>query len=211
MKILQGSLHDDQAKRHRSKRWFLFLIIRFRSVLCHLRYKRGEIKINANGSRQKFDGQSWRSVCTYNDCISYIVARGYCHRHDVEMQKKNSKVVSSMNNIPKQPTVSQTPIKRLMPSFISKKLKKGEIRLVRQEWNGTKWYSLCHHPSLRCQRRSGGMKFAYLCEEHFQDCKTNKTFNDVTDEVLVSPTIKRKKSKQFRTRHSYYFLCICSF
>ncbi|CAF3714522.1 unnamed protein product [Rotaria sordida] len=166
-------------------------------------HKRGDIIVDANGIRQKYDGLSWRPVCNLNNCNSFMVVRGYCHRHDVENRKKKSELLFSLDNTQQQNSTSQTEITRPIVST-RKKPRKGEIRLVRQQWNGTKWYSLCHYYTRECKRRSAGIKSAYLCDKHYQEYKKkhkdpNLIYNDNdndndNDHILLSPTIKRKKS-----------------
>ncbi|CAF3974498.1 unnamed protein product [Rotaria sp. Silwood2] len=171
-----------------------------KKIKCH---QRGDIMVDANGIRQKYDGQSWRPICNVNNCKSFIVAHGYCHRHDVENRQKKSAVVSSLDDTPQQNSIPKTKITR--PIVLTKnKPKKGEIRLVRQQWNGTKWYSLCHYHTRDCQRRSAGVKSAYLCEKHYQEYikqrkNPNLIYNDDdnendNDQVLLSPIIKRKRT-----------------
>ncbi|CAF4698903.1 unnamed protein product [Rotaria sp. Silwood1] len=167
-------------------------------------YQRGDIRVDAEGIRHKYDGQSWRLVCSIDSCKSYIVAHGYCHRHDMENRKKKPKVLSALNDTPQQQnSIPQAKIKQsTIPTRT--KPKKGEIRLVRQQWNGTKWYSLCHYHTRNCKRRSAGVKSAYLCEKHYKEYIMNQKnpnliYNDNdngsdNDQILLSPIIKRKKT-----------------
>ncbi|CAF3920137.1 unnamed protein product [Rotaria magnacalcarata] len=158
---------------------------------------RGDIMTHADGTRRKYDGVSWRPVCKSNNCKSYLVARGFCRRHDVEDRKRTSKSLSSLNNTSKQNTIPKSQLERsVRPTKI--KPRKGEIRSVRQQWNGTKWYSLCHYDAEDCQRRSAGAKSGYLCEKHFEEFKNKQKDQTSTNDhnaALLSPTIKRKKCK----------------
>ncbi|CAF2049423.1 unnamed protein product [Rotaria magnacalcarata] len=157
---------------------------------------RGDIMTHADGTRRKYDGVSWRPVCKSNNCKSYLVARGFCRRHDVEDRKRTSKSLSSLNNTSKQNTIPKSQLERsVRPTKI--KPRKGEIRSVRQQWNGTKWHSLCHYDAEDCQRRSAGAKSGYLCEKHFEEFKNKQKDQTSTNDhnaALLSPTIKRKKS-----------------
>ncbi|UJR33685.1 hypothetical protein I4U23_021114 [Adineta vaga] len=151
-------------------------------------HKRGDIMLNSQGIRQKYDGYSWRSVCNYNSCISYVVRHGYCHRHDMEIRKKKS-------NIPLQLSKNKSQITRVKTSPILNP-KKGDIQMIRQLWNGTKWYSLCHYYTRDCPRRSGGKKHGYLCDIHYREYlkkQKDSTLIDNYDQILLSPTMKRKK------------------
>ena len=51
------------------------------------------------------------------------------------------------------------------------KPKRGDVQLIRQQWNGTKWYSLCHYADEFCSRRSAGIKCDYLCDKHYRASK----------------------------------------
>ncbi len=158
--------------------------------------------IDADGIRQKSNGKIWRPVCTYENCNSFIVAHGYCHRHDVEMRKKKSEILSSLSdNNPQPNSISNSQITRLIKPTIETP-KKGEIQLVRQQWNGTKWYSLCHYHTGNCTRRSNGKKCAYLCDVHYKEYLEKQK-----DQILLSPTVKRKKcnySKNLIFNNSVY-------
>ena len=78
-----------------------------------------------------------------------------------------------------------------------KKLKKGDIRLVRQQWNGTKWYSLCRYQDGNCQRRSIGLKSAYLCDIHYREYRNQQKNQDLIDrnnQISLSSIVKPKTS-----------------
>jgi len=143
--------------------------------------------IDANGILQKYNGKLWRPVCNYKNCKSYLVARGYCHRHDMEIRKKKSEILSSLNDIQQPNSISESQITRSIPLPIEKP-KKGDIQNVRQRWNGTKWYSLCHYHTQDCTRRSRGIKCAHLCDIHYKEYKEKQK-----NQNLLSPTVKRKK------------------
>lgn len=132
--------------------------------------------MQADGTRQKYDGQSWRLACKDIHCKCLAVAHGYCRRHDILTRKKNLNCNSISTDLVLSivdPTVISIPVSKssITRSRSSKaaKLKKGDIQLVRQQWNGTKWYSLCHHPSGNCKNRSGGAKCAHLCQVHYRE------------------------------------------
>jgi hypothetical protein len=155
--------------------------------------------VKDNGTRQKYDGKSWRPTCTYDECISYMVRRGYCHRHDKEAQKKADEILPSSDEHP-QP-ISKTRKTRSRPSTITKPTK-GDIQLVRQQWNGAKWYSLCQHHTRDCSRRSRGIKCEYLCDAHFKEDQEKKRNNDIP----LSPTIKRQRCNLFRIFYLNFFV-----
>jgi hypothetical protein len=166
--------------------------------------KRGDLMVDTNGIRQKYDGRSWRPVCNYKNCISFIVRHGYCHRHDMEIRNKKSKILPISDNNQQKKSRIKSQTKRVQSSSI-KKPKKGDIQLIRQLWNGTKWYSLCHYHTGDCTRRSTGKRHAYLCDTHYKEyLKQRKDQNliDHNDQVLLSPTVKRKRSNSL-----YIFIC----
>lgn len=167
--------------------------------------------VDADGIRQKYDGMCWRPVCSVSNCKSFVNARGLCYRHDTENRKKKSEVLSTLNNIQPRPSISESQIIRSSKPAKAQP-RKGEIRSVRQQWNGTKWYSLCNYNNGQCQRRSGGAKSAFLCEKHFREFKSGRkerisTYDDDDDFILLSPTIKRKKCN--KTIHfMFIYMCI---
>jgi hypothetical protein len=159
--------------------------------------------IDTDGIRQKYNGKIWRPVCTYDNCNSFIVAHGYCHRHDRENRKKRSEILSLLDDIPQENSISKSPITRSIPSIV-KKPKKGDIQLVRQLWSGNKWYSLCNYHTQDCTRRSAGLKYANLCDIHYK--KYLQKQKDQNNPISLSPRVKRKKCNSFQYfRFSYIF------
>ena len=141
--------------------------------------ERGKIVVRADGTREKFDGISWRLACKYENCKRLAITRGCCRPHDIDARQKNSTVLPSSADKPRrkiaQPTVrtiavSQSKITRSAPETITKP-RKGDVQLIRQQWNGTKWYSLCHYADEFCSRRSAGIKCDYLCDRHYRASK----------------------------------------
>lgn len=156
---------------------------------------RGDVKTAADGSHQKYNGKSWRPICAYIDCKSYIVTQGYCHRHYVEIRNKKSDILSSLNDIRQPNIVPELHTTRSEVSSVEKP-KKGDIQSIRQLWNGKKWYSLCQYHVKECTRRSGGIKRAYLCDMHYKEyLKQPKTSNVIPKNKSnsLSPIVKRKR------------------
>jgi len=145
-------------------------------------FQHGEVRRNAKGKREKFNGQTWRTLCTYKNCKSYAITHHYCHRHNTEMNRKR----------PNIPQINKTTKSSCSPI---ENPKKGDVHCVRQRWNGTKWYSLCHHHSQTCQKRSQGMKYGYLCDVHYRQSLTKQKESSSNDRVLLSPRVRRKKCK----------------
>ena len=158
-------------------------------------HNRGEIRIKSNGIRERYNGKTWRAVCTYDSCNSFVVAHGYCHRHNIEMRKKTSEILSSLDDTPRQNIKSKSQNVRPL-SLTIEKPQKGDIQCIRQQWNGTKWYSLCHYYTQDCTRRSAGIKCAYLCDAHYKEYLArgkDPSLLGRNDQVLLSPRVKRKK------------------
>jgi len=110
----------------------------------------------------------------------------------MEIRQKNSEILSSLDDIPQQNFITKSQITKTIH-----KPKLGDIQLVRQRWNGTKWYSLCQYYTQDCTRRSNGIKSAYLCDIHYKEYLEkgkNQNLIDNNDPILLSPTVKRKKS-----------------
>jgi hypothetical protein len=103
--------------------------------------------------------------------------------------RKKSEIISLLNDSPRP---SQSQITRSIVPPITKP-KKGDIQLVRQQWNGTKWYSLCQHPTRNCTRRSTGIKFRNLCDAHYKEY-----LEEQKNLKLSSSKYKRKKSNLFK-------------
>jgi len=159
-------------------------------------HKRGDILVDTNGIRQKYNGKFWRPMCNYNNCKSFLVARGYCHRHDMEIRKKKSEILSSLDDMEHENSISESPVTQSIVSVIQKP-KKGDIQCVRQQWNGTKWYSLCHYYTQDCSRRSRGIRAAHLCDIHYKEyIKKQKDKNLIAkkNSNSLSSKVKRKKS-----------------
>ncbi|CAF0842069.1 unnamed protein product [Adineta steineri] len=95
---------------------------------------------------------------------------------------------------------------RTKPSVVLKP-KKGDIQLIRQLWNGTKWYSLCHHPTQNCTKRSTGKHHRYLCEQHYKESQEKQKNPNLIDDndIIIESTAKRKKiihEESFRSDNS---------
>lgn len=119
------------------------------------------------------------------DCTSYIVTHGFCHRHNLVTRQTTSEIPSSLNDTPQtSPPIRSTSTPQ-----------KGDIQLIRQQWNGTKWSPLCNYHTHDCSRRSGGIKYAHLCDIHYRESlEKNKQRNAP---ILLSPTVKRKRCNSF--------------
>ncbi|CAF0887435.1 unnamed protein product [Adineta steineri] len=190
--------------------------------------KRGDLMIDTDGKGLKYDGHSWRYTCTNNNCKSYLVRNGFCQRHYLEMKKKQSEnsstsnnnqqeissisnnnrqeISSTSNNNQQENSTTKLRSIRTKPSVVLKP-KKGDIQLIRQLWNGTKWYSLCHHPTQNCTKRSTGKHHRYLCEQHYKESlEKQKNPNLIDDnDIIIESTAKRKKlihEESFRSDNS---------
>lgn len=150
--------------------------------------KRGDILVDANGIRQKYNGKFWRPICNYNNCKSFLVVRGYCHRHDMEIRKNKSQILSSLNDIEQESPIIQS----IVP--IIQKPKKGDIQCIRQKWNGTKWYSLCHYYTQDCSRRSRGIRSAHLCNIHYKEYIKKRKDKNLIAKKNLSSKAKRKQN-----------------
>ena len=148
--------------------------------------------IDVDGICQKYNGRMWRPICNYTDCKCFIVAHGYCRRHDSEIRKKRSEILSSLDDLPLQISLSTSSL----PTIVEKP-KKGDIQLVRQQWDGSKWFSLCNYHTQDCTRRSIGLKCANLCDVHYKE-HLEKQKRTQTNPILTSPRVKRKKCNSFR-------------
>ena len=135
-------------------------------------------------------------VCNYSDCQCYVVAYGYCHRHNLETYRNRSEILSSLNDILQQNTEPESP-----PTRTISKPKKGDIQLVRRQWNGTKWYPLCNYHTQDCPRRSAGLKYAHLCEIHYKESQEKPKERNTP--ILLSPTVKRKRCKRLEGHFSF--------
>ncbi|CAF0726556.1 unnamed protein product [Adineta steineri] len=168
--------------------------------------KRGDLMIDTDGKGLKYDGHSWRYTCTNNNCKSYLVRNGFCQRHYLEMKKKQSEnsstsnnnqqeISSTSNNNRQENSTMKSKSIRTKPSVVLKP-KKGDIQLIRQLWNGTKWYSLCHHPTQNCTKRSTGKHHRYLCEQHYKESQEKQKNPNLIDDndIIIESTAKRKKS-----------------
>lgn len=80
--------------------------------------------------------------------------------------------------------------------------KKGDIQMVRQQWNGTKWYPLCNYHTQDCPRRSSGVKHGHLCDQHYRE-SLEKSKERQTP-ILLSPTVKRKRCNIFEYTSSSF-------
>jgi len=165
----------------------------------HPQPKRGDIIIGENGIRQKYDGHSWRNACGDEKCPRIARKHGFCNIHSISARKRSQtteivtepalppppplpiptaivQITESPIRLPSPPVVrSESPIRLPSPPIIRSEspdvssLKKGDIQLVRQQWNGTKWYSLCHYPTEDCSRRSAGIKYHHFCHQHYRE------------------------------------------
>lgn len=45
------------------------------------KYKKGDIVVNPNGIRKKYNGKQWRRLCWVEECQRESQRRGYCSRH----------------------------------------------------------------------------------------------------------------------------------
>ncbi len=172
--------------------------IRFYLLLRH--HKRGDMMIGIDGIRQKYNGKIWRPVCNYTNCNCFIVAHGYCHRHDLENRKKKSEILSSLDDLLQQNSISKSPNTRSIPTIVEKP-NKGDIQLIRQQWSGNKWYSLCNYHTQDCTRRSAGLKYANLCDIHYKEYLEKQ--KNQTNPILLSPRVKRKKCNLFPYVHFF--------
>jgi hypothetical protein len=157
--------------------------------------------IDMDGIRQKYNGRTWHPICNYTDCKSFIVAHGYCRRHDTETRKKRSEILSSLDDLPEENSISTSSI-----STIVEKPKKGDIQLIRQQWNGNKWYSLCNFHTQDCTRRSAGQKYANLCDIHYKEHLEKQ--NAQSSLSLTSPRVKRKKCNSIRILSFFSYLIL---
>ncbi|CAF1054726.1 unnamed protein product [Adineta ricciae] len=151
-------------------------------------HKQNNMRITSEGARQRYDGRYWRPVCGYDECTCFIVRNGYCHRHDIVMRTESGNNPSKSLNIESQ-TNSQ-----ITPSMSNPK--KGDVQMVRQLWNGSKWYSLCNYHTRNCMRRARGKKHKYLCDAHYKEYlkkQKDPSLIDHSDQIPISPTVKRKK------------------
>ena len=170
--------------------------------------KRGEIIIDKDGLRQKYDGHSWRLVCANEKCPRIARKHGVCKVHSTSTRKRSPlRVPVPVPAIPQEPpAVVQAPIPvALSPPPIPRSnslevnsLKKGDVQLVRQQWNGTKWYSLCHCPTETCSRRSAGVKYHHLCHPHYKEYLDRQK----TTDTRGSSTLKSQR------RRGNYKVCL---
>jgi hypothetical protein len=114
----------------------------------------------------------------------------------VETRKNQSEITCLSAKAPPQPRSKKT--RTVVSSTI--KPTKGDIQCVRQQWNGTKWYSLCQHYARDCTRRSWGIKYQYLCDAHYKEYQKN--------EKLSSSKNKRKKCNSLKLFHDQHFCLI---
>ena len=83
------------------------------------------------------------------------------------------------------------------------KPKKGDIQTVRQQWDGTKWYSLCQNSTKDCTERAGGAKHGFLCRFHFEEYRKREykptpiIDTSENEHIFSSPATKRQKCNQF--------------
>lgn len=165
-------------------------------------HKRGEIIFDENGKRQKYDGHSWRVLCENHLCPRIAIKSGLCRIHRIPTRKRSSTEVAA----PVEQTISEPPASSICTSSPEvppsqscelSQLKKGDIQLVRQQWNGTKWYSLCHYPNESCSRRSAGIKYQHLCHIHYKEYIDKQ--KNIANSSESAPTAKRSRSTDERS------------
>ncbi|CAF1434319.1 unnamed protein product [Rotaria sp. Silwood1] len=128
----------------------------------------GDIIQMSDGTRKKYNGSSWRRMCSKPNCTYYTQSQGLCKPHLAALKKR--KILKNDNELIQ--TQQQITSEQEQP-------KKGDIMIlsngIRKKFDGRQYRRICNksnctvvvHGSLEYQNG--------LCPQHYQECrgKTN--------------------------------------
>lgn len=105
----------------------------------------GDIILLADGIRKKYNGSSWRRLCSKLDCSYYSQSKGLCKPH-LAIAKKRKSLTSSIDGKSDDESVSTSPIpsERQTP-------KRGDIITtengIRKKYDGRQYRRVCTDPT----------------------------------------------------------------
>jgi len=145
--------------------------------------KKGEVTVNSDGVRRKFNGRAWRRLCSFGLCeVEAHCSEGFCHRHKALIDRRDEimQQVGEMGDsgIPTlHQSMTEAPddtilfdISELSQSALAKK---GQIIPMRcgrfKKFNGKVWRWLCSYD--RCWKEA---QRKGLCNGHLKEPKRLK-------------------------------------
>jgi len=103
------------------------------------------IKLN-DGTRKKYNGSSWRRMCSKPSCSYYTQKQGLCKPHLAAL--KNQKSITNKDNL-KTDDESSSPIDQI--SSEQEEPKKGDIITlsngIRKKYDGRRYRRICTNPT----------------------------------------------------------------
>ncbi|UJR22406.1 hypothetical protein I4U23_025467 [Adineta vaga] len=159
----------------------------------------GDIIHLSDGTRKKYNGSSWRRMCSKPNCTYYTQSQGLCKPHLAASKKR--KLSKSDNELP------------VIDSVLSeqKEPTKGDIIAlpngVRKKYDGRQYRRICAKPSCTVVVH-GSLEYQNgLCPHHYNEHRFNTITQSLPQdeqELFISPSIPQKQpviSSSSRKRH----------
>ncbi|CAF0873308.1 unnamed protein product [Adineta steineri] len=125
----------------------------------------GDIIQMSDGTRKKYNGSSWRRMCSKPNCTYYTQSQGLCKPHLAASKKR--KITKIDNELPTM--IDQT-------SFDQEEPKKGDIIIlsngIRKKYDGRQYRRICANSNCTAVVH-GSLEYQNgLCPYHFQEIRS---------------------------------------
>lgn len=105
----------------------------------------GDIIQLSDGTRKKYNGSSWRRLCSKPNCSYYTQSNGLCKPHLAAMKKRQSSSSKDQDTVPLEPSAPSSSSAAPAPP------KKGDIITlpngIRKKFDGRQYRRICADPN----------------------------------------------------------------
>ncbi|CAF4569159.1 unnamed protein product, partial [Rotaria sp. Silwood2] len=145
----------------------------------------GDIIQMNDGTRKKYNGSSWRRMCSKPNCTYYTQSQGLCKPHLAALKKR--KILKNDNDLSQTQQISSE----------EEQPKKGDIIIlpngIRKKFDGRQYRRICNKPNCTIVVH-GSLEYQNgLCPHHYQEFrgKTNSpslSCSESEQQLLTEPS-----------------------